>query len=300
MDIRDIRYFLKIAEHCHLSRAADDLGVTQPALTKCVGRLEDDFGVKLLHRAGRGVALTEAGVLLRDRFMLLDQDLADVRKEVSELRSGLAGMVRIGCSASIANYVLPNICRRVREVAPALQLTVRVAMDDALRDDLRAGVIDVTISPARATVSDDAWVSRVLLSDTVVVVARKGHPLAGQKVTLATLSQQEWALPMPTVSTRQWLDEVFRKEGLPTPFAAITATPLVSAPPIMAQTDLLSFMSRRNLIGGDLVEVSNPLTTLEREFELSHRARGIPSPSLRFFIALLEHEISDMMGTLQQ
>ncbi|SMO85324.1 LysR family transcriptional regulator [Paracoccus laeviglucosivorans] len=294
MDIRDIRYFLKIAELCHLSRAADDLGVTQPALTKCVARLEDDFGVKLLNRSGRGIALTEAGQVLRDRFLLLDQDLSDIRKEVSELRSGLTGMVRIGCSASIANYVLPKICKRVRETAPALQLTVRVAMDDALRDDLRAGVIDMTISPERATPADEALVSRVLLSDAVVVVAHRGHPLVGQNVTLQDLAEQAWVLPMPTVSTRRWLDEVFRKAGLPPPFAAVTAAPLVSAPPIMAQTDMLSFMSRRNLISGELVEIPNQQTTLQRNFEVSHRARGFLAPSLRFFIALLERELANV------
>lgn len=294
MDLRDLRYFLKIAEHCHLSRAAEDLGVTQPALTKCISRLEDDYGVTLLNRAGRGVALTEAGELLRDRFLMLVQDLADVRKEVSDLRSGLAGLVRIGCSASIASYVLPKICRKVRDTAPSLQLLVRVAMDDALRDDLRAGTIDMTISPQRATPADEALISRALIADTVVVVARKGHPLAEKEATLAEMSEQAWVLPMPTVSTRKWLDDVFQRSGFPVPFAAVTAAPLVSAPPIMAHTDMLSFMSRRNLESGDLVEIRNVATTLERYFEVSHRARGFLSPSLRFFIALIERELADL------
>lgn len=291
MDVRDIRYFLKIADLCHLSRAAEELGVTQPALSKCISRLEEDFGVALLERSGRGVALTEAGILLRDRFQLLDQDLADVRKEVSQLRSGLSGLVRLGCSASIASYVLPPICRRLREVTPQLQLHVRVAMDDALRDDLRAGLIDMTISPERATPADDALVSHVLLDDSVVVMGRKDHPLAGRPVTLEELSRQEWILPMPTVSTRRWLDQVFQNAGLPVPFAAVSAAPLVSAPPIMGQTDLLSFMSRRNLLGGELVEIAHPQTTMPRRFEVSHRARGFLSPSLRYFITLLEREL---------
>jgi DNA-binding transcriptional LysR family regulator len=88
MDIPDIRYFLKVAEHCHLGRAAEELHVSQPALSKCISRLEASYGVQLFDRAGRGITLTEAGMRLRDRYLLLAQDLKDIQRDVSTYRSG--------------------------------------------------------------------------------------------------------------------------------------------------------------------------------------------------------------------
>lgn len=293
MDIRDIRYFLKIAECSHLGRAAEGLGVTQPALSKCVARLEEGYGVRLFQRVGRGLVLTEAGQLLRDRFRLLDQDLFDIRREVSNLRSGISGVARMGCSASISSSFLPRICRRLREMAPDLHLEVRVAMDDTLRDALRAGTIDLTISPERSPENDEAIVSERLLSDTVVVVGRRGHPLSCRDATLEDLARSEWILPMPTVSTRAWIDRVFIAAGHGPLTAVVNAAPLVAAPYIMAETDLLSFMSRRTLRSSDiLVEIAHHQTTLERHFNISHRARGFLSPAVRFLIALLNDEAS--------
>jgi DNA-binding transcriptional LysR family regulator len=294
MDIRDIRYFLKVADHCHLGRAAHELNISQPALSKCISRLEQSYGVQLFDRVGRGIALTESGQLLRERYQLLQQDLQEIQREVSSYRSGIAGIVRIGCAASIASFVLPDVCRSMREKTPDLRLEIRVAMDDVLREALRAGAIDIAISPHRAGQTDDAIVSNRLLSDTVVVVARNDHPLVGRKASLQEMSCYGWVLPMPSVSTRQWLDAAFLKAGLPRPETIITASPLVAAPAIMVKTDLLSFMSRRNFQAGDIAEIENPATTLDRFFDISHRARSFMSPAVRYFITLLEREVQLM------
>ena len=294
MDIRDIRYFLKVAEYCHLGRAAEELHISQPALSKCISRLEQSYGVQLFDRVGRGIALTESGELLRERYQLLQQDLQEIQREVSSYRSGIAGIVRVGCAASIASFVLPDVCRSMQEKAPDLRLQIHVGMDDVLQDALRAGAIDITISPHRISQPDDAIISKRLLSDTVVVVARNGHPLVGRTASLQEMSEYGWVLPMPSVSTRQWLDTVFLNAGLAKPETIITASPLVAAPAIMVKTDLLSFMSRRNFQAGEIGEIENVATTLHRFFDISHRARSFMSPAVRYFIALLEREVQMM------
>jgi DNA-binding transcriptional LysR family regulator len=291
MDIPDIRYFLKVAEHCHLGRAAEELHVSQPALSKCISRLEASYGVQLFDRAGRGITLTEAGMRLRDRYLLLAQDLKDIQRDVSTYRSGIAGTVRVGCAASIASYFLPMVCRRMQETAPDLRLQIKVAMDDVLQDELRIGSIDITLSPERSGPADDAIISKRFLSDTVVVVARVGHPLVGAAVKLEDMLDYGWVLPTPAVSTRQWLERVFSNAGLPTPDTVVSSTPLIAAPHILAATNLLSFASRRNLQpGSKIVEIPLPETTLRRSFEVGHRARSFLSPAVRYFITLLEHE----------
>jgi DNA-binding transcriptional LysR family regulator len=285
MDTRDIRYFLKIAELSHLGKAAEILHISQPALSKAVTRLEQAYGVHLFDRVGRGIALTEAGQLLRERFRMLDEDLNDIRREVSSYGKGIAGTVRLGCSASIGSFFLPAVCKLMQSRAPEVHLHVSVAMDDMLRNSLRAGELDVIISPERAGPDGQALTSRPLLRDTVVVVAREGHPL-GKRASLTDMAASRWILPAKTVSTRQWLQTVFVDAGFEEPNVVVTATPLVSAPYIMAETELLSFMSQRNLAPGrGLVEIANRQTTLKRNFDVSHSARSYLSPAVRYFIA---------------
>lgn len=292
MDLRDLRYFLKVAEFGHLGRAAEALNLSQPALSKCIQRLEDAYGVALFDRAGRGIVLTEAGKLLQERYQLLAHDLEDIRIQVSSFRKGIAGTVRVGCSASIAQFFLPGVCRTLREKAPDLRLLIRTAMDDALEDALKAGSIDIIIRPGRPAEADDWIVSTPLLSDTVVVVAGKGHPLVDQEPSLEAMSKFSWVLPTPAVSTRQWLEHVFLAAGLPAPDAAVTATPLVAAPFILEETDLLSFMSRRNLAASTgIVELENTATTLHRQFDIVHRSRSFLSPAVRYFLNVVHQEV---------
>lgn len=285
MDTKDIRYFLKIAELSHLGKAAELLNISQPALSKAVTRLEQAYGVELFERIGRGIALTEAGQLLRERFRVLDEDLNDIKREVSSYGKGVAGTVRLGCSASIASFFLPAVCKLMQSRAPKVDLHVSVAMDDVLRNSLHAGELDIIISPERAGTDNQVLTSRPLLRDTVVVVARQDHPL-GKRASIADMAASRWILPAKTVSTRQWLERVFAEAGMRELDIAVTATPLVSAPYIMAETDLLSFMSRRNLIAGrGLSEIANAATTLSRNFDISHNARSYLSPAVRYFMA---------------
>jgi len=289
MDVRDIRYFLKVAELGHLGRAAKDLNVSQPALSKCISRLEQSYGVELFERAGRGILLTESGRLLQERFEDIEQGLLEIQREIASLGSGIAGVVRIGCAASIASFFLPRVCRTMQSNAPDLRLQVRVAMDDVLLNELRAGILDVTISPHRSGQPDDAVTSKRLFADTVVVVARDQHPL-GRRASLEEMAKYGWVLPAPSVSIRRWLDQAFLESGLKAPEVIVTATPLVAAPAILIETDLLSFMSRQNVQDGKIVEIANRSTTLDRFFDVTHRAHGFVSPAVRYFIGLMERE----------
>lgn len=292
VDFRDLRYFLKIADLGHIGRAAEALHVTQPALSKCIARLEDGYRVRLFERAGRGIVLTEAGHRLAERLRVVEHDLQDIRREVSELGRGVAGLVRVGCAGSIASFVIPEICRILREQAPQIRLAITVALDVVLRDSLRNGALDLTVSPSRTAAPGDAIASTPLLSDTVVVVARAGHPLTRGPATLQDMSRFGWVLPLPSVSIRQWLERVFLAADLPPPEAVVVTNLMVAAPKILVETDLLSFISRLNLggetRGGDLVEIRNPRTTMDRSLDISHRARAYQSPATRYVIDLLQ------------
>src|SRR5215510_13545130 len=96
MELRDIEYFAVIAEHRHLGRAADALGLTHPALSKSLRRLERATNAKLVQRTARGVDVTAEGHALLAHIRGLRISLADVMREIAALSEGHAGHLRIG------------------------------------------------------------------------------------------------------------------------------------------------------------------------------------------------------------
>ena len=194
MDVRDLAYFVTIAETGHLRRAADQLGRTQPALTKCIRRLESSIGSELFSRAGRGLKLTPVGEALLGRARRLRSAMDEALREVMDFAQGAAGHVRIGAGATMAAYLLPQVCAALTKSTPAVSVEILIAMNDVLRDALRAGKIDVVVGPVLAG-EEQEFAIKVFGSDEVVVVAPRGHPLCRRKVTIEDVAQYKWVLP---------------------------------------------------------------------------------------------------------
>ncbi|WAH56944.1 LysR family transcriptional regulator [Pseudomonas silvicola] len=296
LQIRDLVYFIKVAELGHLGRASEALHISQSALSKCIDRLESAYDAQLFERVGRGIRLTDAGQLLRDRSLLIERMLDETHRQTSSLGKGLAGTIRVGAAATIAEYLMPRACRLLQEEAPAVVLDLQIGMNDVLHDSLRKGLLDIVIGPLGT--QDEELVEQPIAGDDVVVVASASHPLAGREVPLQALCDYRWLLSAPSVATRQWLESVFRRHGLPAPQVAIATSSIAAVPNLLVETGLLSFLSRRNLAdprhGSGLVEIPNPLTTMARRFGVLHRAEGYLSPATRRFIAILQSQDRDL------
>jgi DNA-binding transcriptional LysR family regulator len=106
MELRDIEYFAVIAEHGHLGRAADALGLSQPALSKSLRRLEQALQVKLVKRTPKGVEWTAEGSVLLLRVRELRLSLQGVAREIADVSQGRVGHLRIGVSAAISEQLL--------------------------------------------------------------------------------------------------------------------------------------------------------------------------------------------------
>src|ERR1044071_1430161 len=107
MELRDLEYFAVVAEHGHLGRAAESLGLSQPALSKSLRRLEQALEAKLVRRTPKGVELTPEGFALLLRVRELRLSLRDIAREVAELGQGRVGPLRIGVGELTAEHPLP-------------------------------------------------------------------------------------------------------------------------------------------------------------------------------------------------
>ncbi|GAA4343504.1 LysR family transcriptional regulator [Pigmentiphaga soli] len=288
MELRDLKYFVAIAESGNTRRAAALMHRSQPTLIKAVDRLEASLGVRLFERDGRGQTLSAAGRALLNRATSLLGMADDVRNEVDAHGRGTAGLVRLGCGPLGAEYLLPRISLLLLAEAPDIALQVRVSINYEMRRELREGTLDLILGFVPDG-EDQEFAFRTLLKDTVVVAARRGHPVFRRRnLRLDALAPYRWALPNTSVPSRTWLDAVFERQGLARPVPQIETNSLSLIPQVVAETDLLGFVSRRMLAGVDaLREVPLAGTTLYRNFGVTYLKDRPQSPVVERLAALL-------------
>lgn len=176
--IRQLRYFDALARHAHFGRAAEQVHVTQPALSMQIAEFEKELGVPLVERQARGTALTEEGaeVARRARAILLAvEDLADYARHH---RGPLTGSLRVGVIPTIAPYLLPRVLPWLKELYPELRLRLRESQTAVLIDEVLAGQLDTAL--LALPVEEDAIETMALFDDPFLVAMPQNHPLAGK------------------------------------------------------------------------------------------------------------------------
>ncbi len=290
MDARDLRYFETIAELLHVGRAAQKLHRTQPALTSCIRRLEAECGSALFERAGRGIQLTQAGHTLLRWAQRVRNDMEDAKREVTALGSGSTGHVRVGVVPTAAQFLLPSAVRRLLQEAPEVTFGTVVSLVDNLKQMLLQGELDIVI--ASETHSHPGLVSRVLAEDAIVVAASASHPVFRTPPTLKRLTQYRWALQPVGAPLRDWLDHTFDRRRLPRPNVQVESNVLLMLPTLIAETGLLSFISRHHLTTrsarNGLMEVGLKETTMIRTMVVMHRDQAYLSTAAQRLIDLLD------------
>jgi DNA-binding transcriptional LysR family regulator len=278
MDFRDLKYFEVIATEGNLARAAERVHRTQPALTKCIDRLEEALGSRLFEKDGRGMRLTAAGHVLLKRTRQMALMVEETAREMRDHAGGLQGEVRIGCVPTMAEHLMPAVFEQLLADAPGITITLAVAMTDNLLAALADGEIDLVVGPMADT--DPEVVTEQIAEDTMVVMASEHHPIFDAPCTLADLVHYKWMLPARTVASRQWLDQTFERHGLPRPQVQIESNVLNSILPILETTSLLGFVTRFNLVAGRarVREVVVPETRMKRRLGLTYRKNGYLSP----------------------
>ena len=242
MELRDIEYFAVLAEHGHFGRAAAALGITQPALSKSLRRLETVLEVKLVQRTAKGVELTTEGSALRLRVNELRLSLQSVTREIKEIADGRVGSLRVGVGGAISEDLLSSAFARLRQEAPRTKLDVIVSDNDEMVPALRRGELDLIVNymPIQA----EGLVCEHLCHDDYVVCASVGHRLNGRKrVELRDLLGERWAWAEPSLGSQQKLRGTFRDAGLPPPDVGLECRSTALRLRSVAKSDLLDFTS---------------------------------------------------------
>jgi DNA-binding transcriptional LysR family regulator len=215
-ELRQLRYFVSVADHLSFTTAARELHLAQQSLSQQIAALERTVGARLLDRDTRGTRLTEPGRLFlaeaRAVLETADRAVAVARRAAA----GELGRIRLGFLASVANYMLPVVVRTCREHLPDVEVTTADVAVDTLVTGLRDGTFDLgfTRPPLVADLR-----CHVLAGEPVCAVLPVGHRLAGRPaVALADLAGDPWVLT-PRSSWPPWHEQYDRD------FAAAGFTP---------------------------------------------------------------------------
>jgi LysR family nitrogen assimilation transcriptional regulator len=145
MDLKQLEYFVRVADLGSFTRASIDIDVAQPALSRQVRQLEIELRQNLLVRNGRGVTLTEAGELFRDHARGILHQVERAREAVGHLRGAFAGRVAVGLPPSLAKRLTVPLSRAFRQRLPNATLSITESLSTAMQDALMAGHLDIAL-----------------------------------------------------------------------------------------------------------------------------------------------------------
>lgn len=226
LKLRDLSTLQTVADMGSMAKAAQHLGMSQPAVSKAIADLEHTLGAPLLDRSSRGVELTDYGRVLLARGAVIFDELRQGLEQIEFLQDPTSGETRIGMTEPMTLFASGIIESFLRN-HPRISFHVIVGDTGVLYRDLRNRSIDAALTRIVESTAESDLDTEVLFQDPLVVMAGQGNPwVARRNIRLSDLIAGPWALSPPGTVLSSFVDEVFRTRGLEAPRAAVV-TPSV-------------------------------------------------------------------------
>ena len=286
MDLDLLRSLVAVADAGAITEAANRLGLTQPALTRRIQHLEEEFGAPLLSRSRKGAELTDLGQLVEQEARVLIDRYESLKGEVSSQRSVAGGTIRIGGGATAVSYILPDAIAEFQREFPAVHFQVKEASSSEIASDVANGRLEVGLvtQPVRTAGLE----IHNLVADDIVLIAAADNTLAHNRaIPVASLDGKNFVGFEGGSAIRQLVDNSLREAGV----EINIVMELRSIPAIVrmvATTGNLAFVSQLGLQQQDLVrEISVAGLTISRRLGLARRKGHTLSPATEQFVQRL-------------
>ncbi|MGK5544787.1 LysR family transcriptional regulator [Streptomyces sp. URMC 127] len=209
MELSSLRCFQVVARHEHISRAAAELRVAQPSVSRTISRLEAELGVPLFDRRGRRILLNQYGAAFLRRVDRALGELEDGRRELAEAAGGEGGSVAVAAETLLT---LGELLQRFRSAHPGIAVRLFQSPPDEMARRLNAREVDLCL--ASQPLAGAGLVSVELMRETVLLAVPAGHRLAGrQRVGVAALDGEPFVTPSPGHWQRVLTDRLFARAG---------------------------------------------------------------------------------------
>lgn len=210
MDFRLLEYFLAVCEELHFTKAAVQLGISQPTLSQQIRLLEERVGMPLFQRIGKRNYLTEAGQTLKEHALNIFHELEQAQSEINELKGMQRGRLTIGCSG---NHLLTRTLISFHQKQPGISISVVELATEETRAGLLANKLDLGV--VFLPLEDEQLVSKELYTEELcLAVAKQHHLAAAEAVKLDQLTEVPLILFPEKFLVRQMVDSYSAQAGV--------------------------------------------------------------------------------------
>jgi len=297
MDIKQLTTFLHVAELGSLTRAAERLRIAQPALGRQIRLLEEELGVSLFSRHGRGMVLTTAGLLLSERATTILRLVEDTRAEMSAERDAVRGTVSLGVPPTAGEVIAGQLVERFLRDYPEVTVRIVPAFSGYLLDMLQRGEVDLAVMYESGATRQIR--AEPLIRETLCLIGPPSADLSlSEPVGFATLDGMPMILPGPRHGLRTLLETAAREAGIALR-VTIEVDALQTLKDLVARglgcTVLPVAAAHADLAAGTLRAGAIARPTLTRELVLVRSNLRPASNATRIFADTLKTETADMV-----
>lgn len=287
--------FLKVAELQSFSRAAEELHMTQPAVSQHIQALESTFGVRLLDRNNKYVRLTKAGDIVYYHAKEIFSQYSRMKRLVDDLSNLPSGSLAIGASYTIGEYVLPHIIAVLRERFPRIQPMISIGNTKEIADLVRNRKLDVGL--VEGNFYHEKLFAESFDRDFMYVYASAEHPLVTQQeVTVEQLKQETWIVREDGSGTREAVENLFQTlQFRPQHILEFGSTQLIkeSVEAGLGVTLLSKWATKKEILLGTLRSIRVAATPFIRQFSIITQLSSYRTKAVDVFWDLVRHGVKD-------
>ncbi len=293
MDDHKLKVFCTVAETKSFSRASEIIRLTQPAVSLQIQALEEMYGTKLFNRSGCVITLTIAGEILYKYATEINGLYADAEKEIGALTGQVKGIVSIGASSTIGNYIMPSVVAEFKRKFPKVGIHIHISNTRNVIEYLNAGNVDIAL--VEGDVKKQKLVVEKLIPDEMVLVMSPLHPWAKKlSITTMELSKEPIIFREEGSGTRQVIEKHLAKHGITQQNLKIslvmgsTASIKSAVEEGLGVSILSKWAVKKEVKYGVIKTAGFKDETFKRDFSLVYKKSKEPSHTLQSFLKFLK------------
>ncbi|WOV84202.1 LysR family transcriptional regulator [Sporosarcina jeotgali] len=287
---QSLNVFVTVAEKKNFSRAAEELHMTQPAVSQYIRSLEETMDVRLLERTNKYVRLTKAGEIVYHHAKEIVGLYGRMHHLVNDLSHEASGQLSIGASYTFGEYVLPHILARLLEIYPLIKPDVRIGNTAEIADLIMSRQLDVGIVEGRFK-ENRQLTAQAFAEDQMILIASAKHPLTLKEgaINWQRLAEQTWIIREEGSGTREAVEAVFDRYSI----SPVRSMQFSSTQPIKEAVEAglgISLLSKwavqKEIRYGDLVQLPVEGLPFIRQFSIVTSSQ-YQTKALKVFLELL-------------
>ena len=294
MELRQLEYFVAVAEDANFTRAAERLHVAQPGVSAQIKQLEKELGLPLLDRTGRAVTLTEAGEAVLPFAQAAIKAVAGSKQAVDELTGLLKGKVAIGTITSCPAVAIADMIDGFHRAHPAIEITLQQDNSDRLVSAVRGGTLDLAVIALSNSTSYPGVALKTFVDERMVAVVGDDDPYAGKEsLPIKAFAERPLISLPPGTGIRSCLDEACALAGF-APRIAFEANDPTMVMQLARRGLGVAFLPTSMAAGPGLHAIAVASPALRGQLALAWRADGPISPAAT---ALVDHSIAALISS---